>query len=235
MLDIVLATRNRDKVRELTALLAMRGIRYRSLAAHAGVPAVPETGRTFEANAITKARAVAKATGCVAIADDSGLEVDALDGNPGVRSARFAGRHGDDAANNAKVLRDLQGVPPARRRARYRCVLALASPAHRGTTGGASPARLIGVARGSWHGRIALAPAGLSGFGYDPLFVVPALGKTVGELSAATKQRLSHRARAARRMLPVLRQLTAAEPRSSDGGPRRGYSAGDRPGRARAA
>ena len=199
MLDIVIATRNRHKFRELTALLAVPGIRWRSLAAHPGAPVVRETGRSFEANAVKKARAVARATGRLAVADDSGLEVETLHWGPGVRSARFAGSHGDDRANNRKLLRLLAGLPPHRRRARYRCVLALASPSG-----------VLAVARGTWTGRITEEPRGRGGFGYDPLFLVPALGRTVGQLAPAVKQRLSHRSRAARRLLPALRRLARA-------------------------
>lgn len=196
MLDVVIASSNPHKVRELTRLLAVRGIRFRSLAEFPRVNRVRETGRTFEENALKKAFAVAKATGHLALADDSGLEVAALGWGPGVLSARFAGRHGDDRANNAKLLRCLTGKPPAKRRARYRCVLALAAPS-----------QTLGLARGAWRGRIAEAPRGRRGFGYDPLFLVPRFNKTVGELPASVKARLSHRAAAAKRMVPVLRRL----------------------------
>ncbi len=196
MLHIVIATRNRHKVRELKALLPVRGIRWHSLKDFPHVRAVEETGRTFDANAAQKSRAVARATGYLALADDSGIEVDALGGAPGIRSARFAGRHGDDAANNRKLLRLLGDRPLGQRRARYRCSLALASPA-----------RLIALARGAWSGRIALRPAGHRGFGYDPIFLVPRMGKTVGQLPQRVKQRLSHRAASARRLRPVLQRL----------------------------
>lgn len=196
MLDIVIATRNRHKVRELSRLLPVRGIRWRSLAAFPSVGDVPERGRTFEANATQKARSVARATGCLTLADDSGLEVAALGGAPGVRSARFAGSHGRDDANNRKLLRLLGRRPLAARRAQYRCVLALASPS-----------RLMAVTRGRWQGWIAVRPAGRNGFGYDPIFLVPKLGKTVGQLPASVKRRVSHRAQAARRLLPVLRRI----------------------------
>ena len=196
MLHIVIATRNRHKFRELKALLALRGIRWHSLAECSFEPSVNETGRTFDANAIKKARAVARASGHLALADDSGLEVDALGGGPGIRSARFAGRHGDDQANNDALLRRLKGVPAAKRRARYRCSLALADPSG-----------LIAITRGTWSGRIAERPAGRRGFGYDPVFLVPRLGKTVGQLPTSTKQRLSHRAMAARQMRPLLQRL----------------------------
>ena len=157
---------------------------------------VRENGRSFEANAIKKAVAVARATGMFALADDSGLEVEALGWAPGVRSARFARTHGDDQANNRKLLRLLRGLPRRRRRARYRCALALASVSG-----------LMAVAHGAWVGWIAEEPKGRGGFGYDPLFLVPRFGKTVGELPASVKQRFSHRARAARRLHARLRRL----------------------------
>ena len=218
MLEVVIATGNRHKTRELTGLLRVPGVRWRPLADFPGAPRAAETGRTFDENAARKARAIARATGRWALADDSGLEVEALGWGPGVRSARFAGRHGDDRANNAKLLRALAGLPPPGRRARYRCSLALASPAG-----------VAAVARGAWSGRIAEAPRGRRGFGYDPLFFVPRFGKTVGELPASVKRRLSHRARAARRLRPVLRRLAARF-----NGPRRGGSGGGRPAPGRA-
>ena len=201
MLHLVIATRNRHKFRELRKLLALPKIRWHSLAAFPHLPAVEENGRTFDANAVKKARAVAKATGCLALADDSGIEVDALGGAPGVQSARFTGHHGDDRANNNKLLRLLKGLPAGRRRARYRCTLALAAPSG-----------LLAISRGTWSGRIASQPAGRGGVGYDPIFFVPRVGKTVGQLPASVKQQLSHRAIAARRMrskLSALRRRTA--------------------------
>ena len=199
MLHLVIASRNRHKVRELKALLKIRGIHWHSLAEFPRVAVAEETGRTFDANAVTKARAVARATGHLAVADDSGLEVEALGGLPGVRSARFAGGHGDDQANNRKLLRALNGHPASQRRARYRCSLALASPT-----------RLLALARGTWAGRIAFEAAGHAGFGYDPIFLVPRWRKTVGQLPGRVKQRWSHRAVAARRLRPALRRLVSA-------------------------
>ena len=201
MLEIVIATSNRHKVRELRALLPVPGIRWRSLAEFPSVPVVRETGRTFEANAMLKAQTVARATGRIALADDSGLEVDALHGAPGVRSARFAGRHGADRANNDLLLRRLRGLPPGRRRVRYRCALALAIPAG-----------VVTVTHGAWGGRIADRARGRGGFGYDPIFFIPRFGKTVGQLPMSTKRRLSHRAQAARKMRPILQQLTRVRP-----------------------
>ena len=214
-INIIIATRNAHKVRELATLLASPGVRWKSLREFPHIPAVKEDGRSFAVNAIKKARAVAKAVGGLVLADDSGLEVDALGGAPGIRSARFAGGHGDDAANNRKLLRLLEGVPPSRRRARYRCVLALASPT-----------RLLALTHGTWSGRIAPGPKGRGGFGYDPVFLVPGLRKTVGELPLRVKHQLSHRAQAAQRMRGALRRLSAQRPRD--------FGAG-RPGRGRPA
>lgn len=196
MLDIVIATRNPHKFRELRGLLRVPGIHWHSLNAFPRLGTVKETGRTFDANARKKALALAQATGCLALADDSGLEVDALDGAPGVRSARFAGGRGDDQANNRKLLRRLGRRPMTQRHARYRCSLALAGPT-----------RVIRVVQGRWDGRIAFRAAGARGFGYDPVFLVPRFGKTVGELPLRVKQRWSHRAVAASRMRVVLTRL----------------------------
>lgn len=198
MLHIVIATRNRHKFRELVGLLKIRGIRWHSLQEFPQIPAVKETGRTFDANAMRKARAVAKATGYLALADDSGLEVDALGGLPGIQSARYAGSHGRDDANNEKLLRKLRRVSTHQRQAQYRCSLALASPVE-----------LMAIRRGRWAGRIAISPAGSRGFGYDPIFVVPQFGKTVGQLPMSVKQRLSHRAKAARSMRVFLIRLVS--------------------------
>ncbi len=218
MLDIVVATRNRHKLRELRGLLNVPGIRWHSLEEFRRLPPAAETGRTFDENAIKKARVVARATRLLALADDSGLEVEALGGSPGVQSARFAKAHGNDRANNTKLLRMLKGRLPRTRRAQYRCSLALADSS-----------RIIAITRGMWRGRIATAPRGHRGFGYDPIFLVPRLGKTVGQLPTSMKQRLSHRAIAARHMRTVLRRLIRANER------RRAGSAGSRPGRARVA
>ena len=202
MLDIVIATRNPHKFRELRGLFTLPGIRWHSLVEFPDLPDIDETGRTFDANAVKKARAVAQATGTLALADDSGLEVEALRGAPGVRSARFAGSHGNDRANNEKLLRLLRHVPTSRRGARYRCSLALASPS-----------RLMTLTHGTWSGRIASVPTGHHGFGYDPIVLILRFGKTVAQLSPAIKQRLSHRARAARAMRRSLRAIVAARRR----------------------
>ena len=158
------------------------------------VTEIEETGATFQDNALLKARHAAAVTGRAALADDSGLEVDALDGAPGVLSARYADG-GGDAANLAKLLAALEGVPPTARSARFRCVLALVRFA-------ADPAPL--VVEGVWEGHVATAPCGSNGFGYDPVFIVPGLDRTAAELDAATKNRISHRGQALARLIAAL-------------------------------
>jgi len=202
----VVATRSAHKLRELGELLHLeRGILL-SLD-DLGVEGEPvEDGSTFEANARIKARFAAEATGLPSIADDSGIEVDALGGGPGVLTRRYAGPDATDASNNAKLLAALNGLPPERRGARYVCVLALALPSAGGPPG-RPPAILR---RGTCRGRIAAAPLGDGGFGYDPIFEPagePPGGRTLGLYSPAEKHAISHRARAARRMIPALRDL----------------------------
>ena len=165
-----------------------------------------EDGETFEANASKKARFFAAISGLPTLADDSGLEVDAIDGGPGVRTRRYAGEQATDEQHNLKLLRTLAGLEPALRGARYRCVLALALPKARGPRGGMR----LRLARGTCGGRIATAPRGDGGFGYDPIFepaVEPPGGRTLGEWTAEAKNRISHRGRAARRMHAILADL----------------------------
>jgi XTP/dITP diphosphohydrolase len=162
-----------------------------------------EDGETFEANASKKARFFAAISGLPTLADDSGLEVDAIDGGPGVRTRRYAGEQATDEQNNVKLLNTLAGLEPAQRGARYRCVLALALPEARGPRGGMR----VRLARGTCGGRIAAAPRGHGGFGYDPIFepaVEPPGGRTLGEWTAEAKNRISHRGRAARQMRAIL-------------------------------
>ena len=203
---LVVATRSAHKLAELRSLLKLEHAELVSLD-DLGIPGEPEeTGETFETNARIKARFAAAATGLPSLADDSGIEVDALDGGPGVRTRRYAGPSATDADNNAKLLRELAGLAPAQRGARYVCALALALPAEAGARGAA---RLI-VRRGTVRGRIVEDPRGTGGFGYDPLFeplVQTSHGRTFGEWSDAEKNRISHRARAARRMSRVLASL----------------------------
>jgi XTP/dITP diphosphohydrolase len=187
---VVLATRNRGKIAELSKLLEGFHLEVAGLDAFPQVGEVPETGDTFAANALEKARTVAGLTGLVAVADDSGLEVDALGGAPGVYSARYAGEKAGDAANNAKLLAALAGVPAGRRAARFRCVMAAAAP------GGETL-----LAEGAWEGEIALELTGEGGFGYDPLFFDPRLGRTAAQLTREEKNAVSHRGKALRSLL----------------------------------
>lgn len=187
---LVLATANPGKVRELQALLKGAGVEILPQARF-GIDTPAETGLTFLENAILKARHAAAKSGLPAVADDSGLEVDALDGRPGVLSARYAGLRASDADNNAKLLVELRGVPDAARTARYRCVVVLMRSA-------TDPAPLI--CEGVWEGRIATSPAGEHGFGYDPLFLVGDLALTAAQLSPELKNSLSHRGQALRQL-----------------------------------
>ena len=198
--EILLATRNPDKVRELTALLGDLEIRIRTLAEFPAAPDVEENGTTCEANALKKARETASATGIPSVADDTGLEVDALDGRPGVFAARYAGDGATYEDNCRKLLRELDGVPLERRTARFVTVAALALP--EGHTQ---------VATGTLVGVIAEECSGSQGFGYDPVFFVQELGRTLAELTAEEKNRISHRAKAFRSMADILRSLAAGK------------------------
>lgn len=191
---MVLATRNAGKVRELSELLVPHGFRVIALDAF-DAPDVQESASTFVENALLKARSAAAATGLPAIADDSGLEVDRLDGAPGVHSARYAGDDASDEANVALLLRSLAGVPDEARSARFRCAAVyLAHPMH--------PTPVI--CEGCWEGFILQAPRGELGFGYDPVFVDPASGLSAAELAPEDKNRISHRAQAVRSLVAVL-------------------------------
>ncbi len=185
---VVLASGNRGKLRELAELLA--GLPLELVAQDAlGVESPPETGLTFVENAILKARHAAAATGLPAIADDSGIEVDALGGEPGIHSARYAGAGATDAQNLDKLLRDTASVPETGRAARFHCLMVYLRHA-------ADPTPI--VCDGVWHGRLLQAPRGSHGFGYDPVFFVPTHGCAAAELSPAVKNAISHRAQAAR-------------------------------------
>jgi XTP/dITP diphosphohydrolase len=203
---LVIATRSPHKLRELRELLQLDRADLVSLD-DLGVEGDPvEDGQTFETNAAIKARFAVGVTGLPSLADDSGLEVDALDGGPGVRTRRYAGEDATDADNNASLLAALDGLPPGRRGARYVCVLALALPGDVGVRGG----QRVTFARGTCRGRIATASRGTGGFGYDPIFEPssePPGGRTLGLWSPAEKNVISHRARAARRMAPRLTAL----------------------------
>ena len=195
MREAVLASRNAKKLAELQDLLGALGWRLRLVAEFTDATA-DEPAPTFVENALLKARHAAQASGLPALADDSGIEVDALDGAPGVRSARYAGENATDAANNERLLAALRGVPSHRRTARYVCVLAFVQRPD-------DPVPVI--AQGEWRGHILEAPRGANGFGYDPLFWVASHGQSAAELPAALKNRLSHRARAVAALARALR------------------------------
>ena len=182
---IVLASRNQGKIKEIEAMLAVLGIRIFSLNDYPDTPEIIEDGKSYLENALKKGRTIAEATGEIVIADDSGLEVDALGGAPGIYSARYAGDGADDLHNNRKLLDDLKGVPKTGRGATFRCVLVLYPPEGR-----------YEVFEGRWEGCIAESPAGEGGFGYDPLFFLPQRGLTVAQLSPEVKNEISHRAEA---------------------------------------
>ncbi len=194
-MKIVFATRNPGKLRELRQLLFHEGLEVVGLDDLPGAPPIEENGATFAENAVAKALGTMRATGLPSLADDSGLEVDALQGAPGVRSARYAGPDASDADRVALLLQHLQGVPPEQRSARFRCAVAFADPR--------DPDR-VEVREGTCEGRILEAPRGQGGFGYDPVFYVEALGQTFAEAPAATKNRLSHRGQAMRQMAAYL-------------------------------
>ena len=203
---LLVATRSTHKLAELRQLLALPRAELVTLDDVGIDEDVEETGSTFEANARLKARFAARTSGLPSLADDSGIEVDALGGRPGVRTRRYAGEDATDAQNNAKLLGELDGLPPERRAARYVCVLALALPGRAGPRGGQP---VISV-RGTCRGRIAATAKGNGGFGYDPIFEPasePPGGRTLGEWSQDEKNRISHRGAAARRMTPILREL----------------------------
>jgi XTP/dITP diphosphohydrolase len=205
---LVLATGNAGKVREIGALLAPLGMEIVSQATF-GLDSADETGATFIENAILKARHAAAASGLAAIADDSGLVVDALDGDPGIRSARYAG-DGGDAANVRKLLEALDGVPQERRRARFVCVAVRLRHAN-------DPLPL--VCEGHWEGTIALAPRGESGFGYDPVFIPLGDSRTAAEFPPEEKNRLSHRGQAVTALLGRLRAEGSEKAQRGGSGP----------------
>lgn len=186
MRRVVLATGNPGKLREMRAILAGHDLEVVPQSEF-GIEPAAEDGDSFAANALIKARHAARACGLPAIADDSGLEVDALGGRPGLHSARYAGAERDDRANNERLLAELAGVPAERRAARYRCAMAFVRDAD-----DAQPL----LAEASWTGRIGLEPRGAGGFGYDPYFVVEGDGRTAAEMPAEEKNRASHRGQA---------------------------------------
>lgn len=198
-MQLVLATANAGKFQEIMAILSDLRISFLSLASlHGYIPPV-ESGATYAENAGAKAKAVAEISGCWALADDSGLEVEALGGQPGAHSGRYLGLTVTDQERNQRILELLGGMPLPRRGARFQCVVAVAGP------GGE-----LSLSHGSCHGTIAEVPCGNGGFGYDPIFIVPDLGVTMASLPPDVKNRISHRARAIEKIKPLLQRLSLA-------------------------
>ncbi|MBF0594936.1 MAG: XTP/dITP diphosphatase [Candidatus Omnitrophica bacterium] len=198
-MELLVATKNKGKVREIADLLAPCGIKVVSLLDCGPMPEIVEDGLTFRANAAKKAVVIAQHTGKLVMGEDSGLAVDALDGRPGVYSARYSGDDATDEKNNDKLLLELADVPHEKRTARYHSAIALADKD-----------RLIDVVEGTCEGVITTERRGTNGFGYDPLFLIPAHQKTFGELPLAVKQTMSHRANALRLFLKLLERYLAA-------------------------
>jgi XTP/dITP diphosphohydrolase len=199
-MKLLVATGNRGKLKEIRRLLDGADIEIVGLDQLENPPDVVEDGDTFAANARKKALEMAAFSGYLTLADDSGLVVDALDGAPGVYSARYAGEQGDDAANNARLLKEMDSVPDEKRQAAFHCVVALAWPDGRCET-----------YDGQISGVILRSARGEDGFGYDPLFLVPEYGKTTAELSLDIKNRISHRGSALRKVIPLLMELAESE------------------------
>jgi XTP/dITP diphosphohydrolase len=211
--EVVLATRNPHKIEELQRILAGSDLRILGLDAFPEAPDVPETGVTFAENALLKATAIAISTGLPAVADDSGLCVDVLGGAPGVFSARWSGRHGDDVANLSLLIAQLVDVPAGHRRAHFACAAALVVPApFGGATAAAQDDSAVAsqvVTEGRLDGVLAHAPRGTNGFGYDPIFVPDGDDRTTAQMAAAEKDAISHRGKAFREMTPHLIALTS--------------------------
>ncbi|WP_462412419.1 XTP/dITP diphosphatase [Neobacillus sp. Marseille-QA0830] len=196
MNEVIIATKNPGKAREFEEIFARRGIEVRTLLDFPEIPDVEETGKTFEENAILKAETISRALNRMVIGDDSGLMVDALEGRPGIYSARFAGEPKNDQNNTNKLLTELQGVPEEKRTARFYCALATAIPGKETFT-----------VSGTCEGRILQQPRGTNGFGYDPVFYVPDKDVAMAELSADEKNKISHRANALKKLDAVLDSL----------------------------
>ncbi len=211
-MELVLATGNRDKQREITALLHDLAVTVRTLDEFPLAPAVVEDGETCHANAGKKASEIARWTGVLTLADDTGLEVEALGGRPGVWAARYAGHGATYTDNCRKLLDEMEGVPAARRGARFLTVVAIADPA-------ADPPS-VDLMEGVLHGQIAETCSGVRGFGYDPVFVVPALGRTLAELSLEQKNQISHRGHALMKAKEHLRRSMAYQDPSGRGAAR---------------
>ncbi len=199
-MDLVIATKNRNKLEEIRQILAGTGLRVLGSADIQALPDVVEDGLTFEENARKKALTIAKLTGRLTLADDSGLVVDALNGRPGVLSARYSGENATPAENNQKLLEELKDIPMKKRTARFVCVMALARPSGK-----------VSVVEGRAEGLITSELRGREGFGYDPLFLVPEKGKTFAEMTSTEKNRISHRAVALHKAAEILGAVARRE------------------------
>jgi len=195
-MDVIVATRNQGKVREIRRVLKGFGMKIRSLKDFPDVPAIEEDGKSFTENALRKARFYAAYFGEIAVADDSGLEVDALKGAPGIYSARYVREGASDSENNQKLLKEMEEVPLSRRGATFRCSIAIASPEGKEK-----------VVEGVCRGRIGVKEVGRRGFGYDPVFVLPRYGRVMAQLSLDEKNRISHRGKALKKLRKVLREI----------------------------
>lgn len=195
---LILGTRNRKKRQEIVQILSSPRLTFGDLSEWPQAPEIEEDGSTFEANAAKKATVLARALGHWVLGEDSGLVVPGLKGQPGIYSARYAGKQGDDEANNDKILRELNGFPDEKRGAYYVCTAALSDP----------QGNIHATVEGRCHGVILCERRGPGGFGYDPLFLIPEYHKTFGELSPVVKDSISHRARALERLRPALRAIT---------------------------
>ncbi|MBI3314835.1 MAG: RdgB/HAM1 family non-canonical purine NTP pyrophosphatase [Candidatus Omnitrophica bacterium] len=196
MKELIVASRNKGKVHEIRELLADLPVKVTSLLDYPKIPDVIEDGATYEANALKKAMAVARATGTMTIADDSGIEIAVLGHAPGIYSSRFAGKGASEKERNRKLFKMLQGMPMSKRRARYRCVVALVD----------DKGDEISVAQGTCGGYITTEERGTNGFGFDPVFLLKRYGKTFGELSPSLKAKISHRARALAKIKGVIQR-----------------------------
>ena len=194
--ELIVASRNKGKVNEIMELLSDLPVKVTSLFDYPKLPDVIEDGKTYKANALKKAVAVAKATGTMTIADDSGIEVAVLGNAPGIYSSRFAGKGASEKDRNRKLFEMLQGMPMSKRRARYRCVVALVD----------GKAKTISVAQGTCGGYITTRERGTNGFGFDPVFLLKRYGKTFGELSPSLKAKISHRARALKKVKGIIKK-----------------------------
>lgn len=196
MIELLVGTTNRGKLDEVQGYLKGLPLKTLALPSLGTWPAVVEDGVTYEDNALKKARTLAEYSGYLTLADDSGLEVDALNGAPGIYSARYCGEQGNDEKNNEKLLEDLKRVTEGKRTARFVCVLALCAPKSHGAK--------EWTVRESCEGRVAFSPKGQNGFGYDPIFFYPQLGKTFGEIDRETKATVSHRGKALKKLAEIL-------------------------------